>query len=363
MIRVFHIVARLDVGGSERVAINIASSEAEHTEYHIAEVLRGYSAYTEQVLSELRDKGISVHRAPLPVLFHWHYLCEKLLAFLFPLRFLLLWLRYRPDVVHCHTEMPDMAVWLAMRLFPFIKCRVVRTIHNTRLWTGMTGTGSKVERFMQRRHANIAISPNVARAYNDVYGELPPVIYNGVAPATQETYNEVKTDKTNICFAGRLEEQKGISTLCEIIKALADNERYYFHVFGSGTLQPLVDDLRQLPNVSVNPPLPNLSRYLSSFDYVIMPSVHEGLSILAIEASMNGVPLMINHCDGLTDTLPAGWPLAVNGNDMAAWLRLFREKLPVIDRERLVCEAMEYATSKFSLNRMQREYEAVYNTK
>lgn len=368
MVKVFHIIARMDVGGAERVALSIARRQSATTRQHIVELQRGTSPFTAQILRELRDAGIPYHRSPFPVLFHWHYIAEKIIAILFPLRMLWLWLRYRPDIIHCHTEMPDMAAWLSLRLFPFMGVRVVRTIHNTQLWSGMPFVGPRVERFMQQRNANIAISPNVQQAYHKAYGTLPVVIYNGVEPVQQKRYEALPPadkdtqPKKKILFAGRLEEQKGIDVLCSIITALKNDARYHFYLFGAGRQQTLVDDLRTLPNVTINTPLHGLASYLSNFDYVIMPSRHEGLSIMALEASMNGVPLMINRCDGLTDTLPPHWPLAVTDNDLQQWLTLFRDVLPTIDRDALSHEAHRYASQHFSIEKMQQAYEALYNS-
>lgn len=357
---VFHIIANLEVGGAERVAISIATAESDVLDHHIVEVMRGKSLFTEKILAELDEKGIPYHRAIIPVLFRWHYLMEKLLALLFPFRFLLLYLIYRPSIVHCHTEIPDMAVWWSLKLMPWMKVKVVRTIHNTRLWTGMNIIGPRVERFMQKRKANIAISPKVQESYHNAYGKIPPIIYNGVSPVPQVKYEGLLLGKKNILFAGRFEEQKGISTLCEIIRRMSDKEDFHFHIFGSGRLQHLVDELRGQENVSVAPPLHNLSSYLASFDYVIMPSLHEGLSLLALETSFNKVPLMINRCAGLTDTLPADWPLVVDDNNIDQWMNLFIRVIPILDRELMIKKSYDYVIQHFSMQEMQKEYEAFY---
>lgn len=359
--KVFHVISHIDLGGAERVAVSIAKGQYAGCTHHIVEVQRGRGAFTSDMLAELKREGITVHRSWLPVVWHFHYLVERIISCLFPLRMLWLWLRWHPDVVHTHTEMPDMAVWLSLKLLPFVQVKVVRTIHNTRLWTGMQWVGPRVERFMQQRNANVAISEGVAAAYVKQYGgSMPAIIYNGVAPVEQKPYSGIVAGKTNVLFAGRLEEQKGIATLCEIVKSLQDDDRHFFHVFGAGTQQELVDGISRLSNVSVHPPLPNVATVMASFDYLIMPSLHEGLSILAIEASMNGLPLMVNRCTGLIDTLPPEWPFAVADNDMGQWMKLFKEVLPNADRQACADRAKEYVHEHFSIERMQEEYNKIY---
>lgn len=361
MINIFHIISRLDVGGAERVAINIAMSQNRDYCHHIVELQRGHSRFTHELIAELKENGIQYHRSWMPIYLHLHCYVDRLVSILFPFRFLFLWLKYRPEIVHSHTEMPDMAAWLTLRLLPFIKIKIVRTIHNTQLWNGMHFIGPKVEHFMQQRNANIAISPNVQKAYQKHYGTLPPIIYNGIAPKKQQKYSGIIAGKTNILFAGRFEEQKGITVLCSIIKAMQNDKRYHFHIFGAGRLQCLIDcSLRDMDNVTIQAPMNGISSVMQSFDYLIMPSLHEGLSILAIEASMNGLPVIINNCAGLSDTLPEEWPLTVNNNNMEEWERIFNDILPQTDRKALVTMAQNHVKDHFSIEEMQKKYELLY---
>lgn len=359
-IRVFHIISHFDVGGAERVAINIASCHEPAIEHHIIELLRGHSPFTQDIIKELEDKGIRYHRSCLPVIIHWHYLFERIIALLFPLRMLYLWLRYHPNIIHTHTEMPDLALYSSLKLMPWMKVKVVRTIHNTQLWNGMKITGRMVEKMMQNHDANISIAEGVGENYTKAYGQRTPIIYNGVATTLQQRYANLADNKINILFAGRFEAQKGISTLIELIRQMETDDRFHFHFFGSGRLQDEVDrKLAGLRNVSVNAPLHGISAYMASFDYLIMPSLHEGLSILSIEASLNGLPVLINRCPGLVDTLPEDWPLAVDENNLNDWRTLLNQ-LPTIDRTSIISKANTFATEHFSIEQMQKAYTTVY---
>ena len=362
---VFHVISHLDVGGAERVAFSIASSTNPAVDYHIVEVIRGRSAFTQHMIRELRQRHIAYHRSYVPAI-RFHYLFEKLATWLFPLWFLWLFLCYKPAIIHSHTEIPDLAVYRFFQWFPWLLRRVglVRTIHNTQLWTGMSHTGQRVEAFFQAHNANIAISKSVQESYQKRYAALPPIIYNGVAPVEQRRYAQLKTGKINVLFAGRFEEQKGIDVLIAVIKALEKDERYHFHVMGSGTLQALVEhDLSGMSNVNLSAPLAYLSHYLASFDYLFMPSRFEGLSILALEANFNGLPIVGNACPGLRDTLPTDWPLFVAHNDMSAYLRLFSVQLQTFSRVQLQQQAYEFVAQHFSMATMQQRYEAAYKAK
>lgn len=361
-LRVFHIVTHFDLGGAERVALNIAESVSPGVECHLVEVVRAHSAYTPQFINEMREHGIYYHRAFVPQ-YSFHYLFERLAAVTFPLWFVFLFLRYRPRVIHCHTEVPDMAVYAFASLFPWLmrRCRLVRTIHNTRLWTGLTKTGQRIERFMQQHHANVAISQSVRRAYGRRYGSEPEIIYNGVRAEKQKAYEGLVEGKVNILFAGRLEQQKGIDVLVRTVKVLENDGRFFFHIFGSGRLETFVRErLSGCKNCRVTGPLFGLSHYLGSFDFLFMPSLHEGLSMLSMEASMNGLPVVESGCEGLAETLPPGWPLESKANAPEDYAECFA--LPQEERRVLAEKARNFAEEHFTVARMGQCYEELYKS-
>jgi len=313
-------------------------------------------------MEELDRAGIKYHRGLVPDV-HFHYIFERLAALTFPLWFIFLFFRYRPAVIHSHTEMPDLATYAFFKLFPPLlrRCKVERTIHNTRLWTGLERTGRCVEAFFIKNNSNVAISPSVLDSYAKKYGCRPPIIYNGVAPSAQRPFKGLPNEVKNILFAGRFEPQKGIDVLAETIRSMAGDDRYHFHVVGDGGLRGFVEErLTGLRNVTLYPPVHGLSSYLSSFDYLFMPSVFEGFSLLSLEASMAGLPVIGSGCSGLGDTLPADWPLNVRDNSADGYARLFREVIPRADRDRLGTVAREFATANFGIRQMQEGYEKIY---
>lgn len=362
MKKVFHIISHFDVGGAERVAVNIAKSKTAGYEYHVVELIRARSRFSRGFVSELQAAGIRYHRALMPDV-HWHYVFERLSAVVFPLWFLPLFIKHRPAVVHTHTEMPDMAVWWFFTLFPKLLtgCKVVRTIHNTRLWAGLGHTGRRVERFFMRNNANVAISVSVRDSYENNYGQRPPIIYNGVAETPQRPYDGIVKDKINILFAGRLEPQKGVSTLISIVKRVSIGARFHFHIIGDGSLRADVErELGGMESVTLRPPIGGIAACLSSFDYMLMPSEFEGLSIMSIEASLAGLPVIANRAPGLADTLPQDWPLMVGGNDLGQYAALFRTLKRRLPDDELGRKAAAFARSKFGIRRMQQAYEAFY---
>ena len=411
--RTFHLITHFSLGGAERVAANIAESQTHGMEYHVVEIMRGRTAYTPKFIAELEQAGVRCHRSWMPDV-SFHFLFERIAALLFPLRMLYIMLRWHPDVIHTHTETPDLALYVFSRLFPFMlrRVKIVRTIHNTRLWTGLPRTALWVEAFFKSNNANIAISDSVRDSYADRFGEVPPIINNGVAEVEQKDYFNTSTPQgvhlsqvhqqhlytstfntqhstnlntstfntqhstnlntstpqhLNILFAGRLEPQKGVVVLCEVLKMLAGDARYHFTIAGDGSQRTLVEQtLADIAssgkplNAQLVPPIFRLAGYMQSFDYLFMPSEFEGLSMLSMEASLNRLPVIANACPGLADTLPADWALLAHDNSIDDYRQIFNELLPTADHDALTQRAYDFAKDRFSVRTMQERYEARY---
>ena len=391
--RTFHLITHFSLGGAERVAANIAESQTHGMEYHVVEIMRGRTAYTPKFIAELENAGVRCHRSWMPDV-SFHFLFERIAALLFPLRMLYIMLRWRPDVIHTHTETPDLALYVFSRVFPRMlrRVKIVRTIHNTRLWTGLPRTAQWVEAFFKSRNANIAISDSVRDSYAERFGEVAPIINNGVAEVEQKDYfktqrtklktqnsefkiageaennSKLKTQnsKFKILFAGRLEPQKGVVVLCKVLKMLAGDARFFFTIAGDGSQRTLVEQtLAEIAaegkplNAQLVPPIFGLAGYMQSFDYLFMPSEFEGLSMLSMEASLNRLPVIANACPGLADTLPADWSLLAHGNNIDDYRRIFN-LLPTANRDALTQQAYAFAKERFSVRTMQERYEAWY---
>ncbi len=351
-IKVFHIITHLDLGGAERVAINIAKSSNKEFEYHVVEVVRGKSEFTQQLIKELQVHGINLHRSPV--------YSNKLGIMLFPLWFFFVYLKERPDIIHTHTEIPDLGIFLFHFIFPWHKV-YIRTIHNTELWSKWKSIGNKVEKFFISRHSNVAISQSVSDCYAGNYHPCQsiPLIYNGVEKTAQKIFPCLSKDKVNILFAGRLERQKGIDVLVEVINRLKIDERLFFHIVGDGSLRHELEKLSGV-NYRTYDKIYGLSSYMGSFDYMFMPSEFEGLALTAIEACYAKVPVIINSCNGLEEIFSPNWPLKVQNNSIKDFVDLFSRKIFLLDRNKLADSACQFAMRKFSIVQMQTNYEQLY---
>lgn len=364
---VFHVISHVELGGAERVAANIAASGNPDISYHIIEVARGRSPYSRQMAREMRQGGVRVHRSWMPD-FHFHYLPQRLAAWSMAIRLPLLMLRHRPDVIHTHTEVPEMGCYLALASPPgrlLKRPMLVQTLHNTQRWTGMQGIGRRADRFFNAHGHVVAISQSVMQQYlTDCHwpgARQPVMIYNGVPEVPQRPYPGLVKGKTNILFAGRFDRQKGITQLVQTVTAMKDDDRYHFHIVGNGPLKSYIEQhLSHQSNVTMVPAVYQLSAQLASFDYFFMPSLFEGLSLMAIEASMAGLPIISSGCPGLKDTLPPHWPLTAPSNTVQSYVHMFCDVIPKLCRRQLSDMARQYVRQYFSVGQMQHAYETIY---
>lgn len=350
---IFHIISKFDIGGAEKIALNICKSRNKNIQYHLFEVFRTNSLYREMFIKEAIRYGIMVHQSP--------FKNRKLGIILFPFVFIFYYLKFKPTVIHTHTEVPDMAIFLFCKLFN-PKSINVRTIHSTKLWNDWNRLGNRIETFYQNKNCNIAISESVRDSYVKKYGvSLIPIIYNGIDEVKQIPYTEIKSNKINILFAGRFSYEKGIDTLISVLDLFKNKENLYFHIIGSGDKEKeIYERFHDCNNVCIKDKIYNLSSYIGSFDYVLVPSLFEGLGLISLEASLSKVPVIINNCAGLNETIPDDWPLKVDNNSINGYKTII-SSLTKYDKVYLGNIAYNYVKTNFSVSNMQEKYEKRYN--
>ena len=353
--KVFQIIPHLDVGGCERVAINIAKSKTVGFEYHVVEIYRGRGDVSNTLNIELERAGVVLHKAPK------YALSPKVGILLFPFWFMRLTNSVRPDIIHLHNEISLLAYFLFCKTTRIQKPElIVETVHSCQLWNKWKLIGKIVEKYYQNNGKQVAVSNSVAQMYNKEYGATIDVIYNGVEELQPKDFKNIVPDAINILFAARLEEEKGVRAMIEFVSRLSAYSSLHFHIVGDGSFSDLVNrSLSAQVNVSLYHRIHNIAAILGSFDFVFMPSLFEGLPMLSIESSIVGTPVIANDCPSIVESLPDNWPLLVHNNNVNEYLYIFKN-IGNFNREALSKLAQGYAKQYFSIRRMQNEYEKQY---
>lgn len=355
---VFHIISSIDIGGAEQVAFNIAKYSKSDIEYHIIEVIKADSVFSDKIKKDLTNHGIKFHTS--------HFRNNKIAILLFWTWFWIPYLKYRPQILHAHTEVPDLSLKLFRSFswfFFWIKPKFVRTIHNTQLWNKWKWIAKYVEPFYQRNKSNIAISEKTCDYYNKNFGgKVTKIINNGIPFVTQKALEEIDKNKINILFAGRFENQKGFDIMIEVVKHFLDNPKYVFYIIGSGSGEHTIrKNLENHSNVIIKDKVYGLNQYLGNFDYLFLPSRFEGLALLPIEASMAKTPSIISDCPGLKETFPDTWILKSKSNLINDYISIIEGLQKGKLGKELGEEAFNYAKENFSVEKMIKEYENYYS--
>jgi glycosyltransferase involved in cell wall biosynthesis len=311
-LRVLHIVARLGLGGSERLAQTLAEGLVSRRVATGILPVAGDNdpAMADQVRRQLRERGVAVLRAS-----HGHSARRALVEapFLLPRAAE----AFGPDVVHLHTEVPELAWAVACVTSPRLgRLPVIRTIHNSHLWGGWRRFGAFAERRLDQAPA-VAVSQAAAEGFSiwrrsiGLQERQIRVIYNGVPCGGGRPMDRIKTGPVRLCFAGRFESQKGIDILLDALEILETSGLpFEVMIHGAGreeeAIRARVRRLRRM--IGIGPPIPDLRDRLASFDAIIMPSRFEGLPLLAIETICAQVALLPADAPGLREALPPGYP-------------------------------------------------------
>jgi len=117
--------------------------------------------------------------------------------------------------------------------------------------------------------------------------------------------------RCHVGIVGRLVPVKRVDLFLQAAALLNARhpQRWHFHVLGEGPLAlPLQDQaarLQLLDNVSFAGQISPAAPWLAALDLLVMPSDHEGMPMVALEACALGVPMVAHDVGGLRELLPA----------------------------------------------------------
>ena len=369
--RVLQVIHHLDLGGSEEVAISL--TEQLQGEYDLSFfAVRGIrdTAVGQAMKRRLDQIGVQVHSGTTLELKRGGFLVAAA-------RLAALTRRLRPDIVHLHTEVPELTHAFSQGFLGSAAGRssvLTRTLHNTVYWGPWQWLGSQVEKRLSAVTAlacsNGALEGMQAFRSSNGLTPLAPavsgIIYNGVSPATT-----VRTARSagplRVMFAGRLEPQKGVDLLPAILAHAASvgHPPAVLNIYGSGSLQPELERwaAQGVPGWTINmfAPTPRLRELMAQHDLLLMPSRFEGLALVVAEALMAGLPVIGTQIAGMSEVFPEQYPLLAPPENSLALGKVLAESLQ--DTERLLALSQGWiapTTEKFSVSRMGREYGETY---
>jgi glycosyltransferase involved in cell wall biosynthesis len=285
--------------------------------------------------------------------------------------------QFRPTIVHLHTEIPESTYAMTVALPPRHAGRsIVRTIHNSDYWNFSPRLGRWCERRMTRsfvacvsQDAQAAFVAHRERSLLDPLPVPSTVIYNGVTvPGSSGALRPSRSGgPIRILFAGRFEKEKGADLLPTAIRQTRpppNGAELVLH--GHGSLGSALQSLAATPprgwTIHVRPPIADLCARMAEYDLVIIPSRVEGLSLVAIEAMMMGVPVIGTDAPGLREALPPDHRWRSHAGDAIGFAAQLESAMNEPQRWREVATHAEaFARQRFDYGAMLTAYTRLYH--
>jgi glycosyltransferase involved in cell wall biosynthesis len=216
----------------------------------------------------------------------------------------------RPRLLHSHGYKAGVLCRLAGELK---RIPVVSTYHAGEPGQGKVRLYNAIDHLTAPLSTAIAVSPEIQRR---VFGRAE-LINNFVQMPAPKTRKPART----VAFVGRLSHEKGPDRFCEIATALPDIS---FEIYGDG---PLRQDLqaRYGDRVLFHGQVNGMSGHWQNIGLLCIPSRHEGLPYVALEAMAEGVPVAATDVGDLAS-------LVKNGE--TGWLSPARDPMQLVQHIR-----------------------------
>lgn len=328
-IRVLLLIDEMEVGGTQRQVVHLAKG-LDHASVEVSVAFFRNRSFLVDELAQagVRTFEISKRRRVDPA-FIW-----RLVRVMRSGQF---------HIVHCFGYTAELWGAFARR---FVACpdrpalvTSVRSIYN---W--YSPLQWRVKRWTSTQASLVVANTRAGRDYTCERARLAPeriaVIYNGVADAPAVALSRAPVSCTSGCvialFVGRLVEDKGLPLLIAAMRRLhMEGVQIILKIAGKG---PLTEELaRAIAGASLGDAVELLGErgdtweLMRAADFVVLPSLREGLSNVILEAMVCGRPVVASSVGGnleLVEPMRTGllFPSGDEGALTAAMRRLVNDR-------------------------------------
>ena len=359
-IRLLFITDEMEVGGTQRQIVHIAKG----LDRKIFDPTVAYFCKRSFLVDELAGAGVQVVEIPKRLRFDPLFV-TRLVRFMRSGQF---------DLVHCFSFTGELWGAVARRFLPgTIRPVLITSIRSTYDW--YSPLQWRLKRWTSTEAsaviANSRAGADDARARMGLQPGAIEVIYNGVsdaspaAPATPPASR--RQENVTALFVGRLVEHKNVPVLLRAMTRLREaGVPIRLRIVGDGPLRKahaehilsagLGDVVELLGERSDTPEL------MAAADFIVMPSIREGLSNVILEAMAAGRAVIASAVGGnveLVEPMQTGLLFASDDDvALATAMRRLAEDQPL--RESLGARGRQLAKDRFTVSAMVRETQAAY---
>lgn len=313
LIHVMQLISSLEVGGAEKLLLDLLASSREFTQVHFTVVIMNQGV-NPQLRQRLQTMGLDVYYLDRPEgHMHFKYLRELL-------RIVDL---HQVELIHCHNTGSKLWAMLCRLLKPSLK--VVFTVHDT-----VPAHYSLLQKILHRTFIDhhIAISKSVADLCQRENLIPYTQIYNGIdqLPFRSETrlgledrlrQHSFQQRPLQIIQVGRMHHPKKGQDL--LIKAIYQCKQAGFNIQAKlmggvynynqpsyQALKQLVSELGLDSDVEFLVNRTDVPEVLKQADVFVLPSRYEGLGLVVLEAMAAGLPVIASNIDGPAELIQHG---------------------------------------------------------
>lgn len=224
--------------------------------------------------------------------------------------------RLRPDLVLTYTIKPNIYGGLACR-----ELHIPYAVNITGLGSAIEN-GSWLKRFVLTLYKPVLAGAKVVFFENA--GNRDTLAATGVVPRGRDVvlhgagvnledypcqpYPQEGT--VRFLFVGRVMHEKGVDELFAAAKRMKQmyGDGVEFHIVGSFEegYKPLMDELEQTGVVKYHGYQSDMKHFYAMADCVVLPSYHEGMSNVLLEAAASGRPLITSDIPGCREAVEPG---------------------------------------------------------
>jgi glycosyltransferase involved in cell wall biosynthesis len=351
------VIDEMEVGGTQRQIVEIARG-LDRARFHLSV---GYFRNRSFLVDELSAAGVPTIEIPK----------SRRIDFSFVRRFAAVIRNGRFDVMHCFA--------FSAELWGAIARRFVRASERPTLITSVRGVYEHYSRVHWRLQRWVASQATLIIANSRAGAEFArknmrlgsgaiALVYNGVADLSNvaTSGSDSPSGSATALFAGRLIESKNLPVLLRAMQRLHNSgSRIRLRIAGDGPWRDVVR--HQVITLGIDSAVELLGErtdvpgLIATSDFVVLPSFHEGLSNVILEAMAVGRPVIASAVGGSIELVDRETGLLFPCDDDAALAEAMQTLTadPAL-RKRLGAEGHRRATERFGLESMLHTMEQHY---